>query len=179
MRNLEKELKDNEVLVILAGEDYKETLIKLVKEAEKTFEKICFVTLIKPYKELVEVFKKENIDIKRFTFINASFIDSGQSKVQPPLVKGSESVTFSNSLSDLKVAIAEECVNIKPNLFIFDSLSLLLIYIKESDILRFVHYITQRVKMHKTKMIFIALRTDEGSTLIKDLVMIVDKVENS
>lgn len=167
-----KEIHDNEVLVVVCSENYQKILMDVIKEAEKRFEKLCFVTLNKPYNNLAEILKKNNIDIKKFSFIDA--ITS--TVVKPGSAKNCVFVTAPNALTELNIAITKECKNFNPRLFIFDSLSNLLVYEKGPVLIEFVHSVIQSVKMYKIKIIFTALKSDIDSALMKDLSMFADKV---
>ena len=58
MINLAQEMRDNDVVVIVCGEDYKQRLIEAIKEAEKQYKAICYVTSNQSYLNLTKLFKK-------------------------------------------------------------------------------------------------------------------------
>lgn len=171
MADLAKEINDNEVLVIVYGEDYQQKLIENIKEAEKQIEKICYVTLNKPYHNLVETFKKNSINLKKFLFIDA--ITS--TVIKPKPADNCLFISSPSALTELNITI-DETAKHSPNLLIFDSLSALLVYQKGPTAIKFVHSIANGLRIHKVKAIFTILKGDVDSVLMKDLGMFADKV---
>ncbi len=58
----------------------------------------------------------------------------------------------------------------------FDSLSTLLAYEGSSSIIQFSHNVITKLRINNCKAVFITLKEDINSELIKDLYMFVDKV---
>ena len=172
MIDIKKEIQENDVLVVLFGEDYQKNLLDMIKNTEATYKKICYITLNKPYNNLIEVLKKNSIDIEKFNFVDA--ITS--TVIKPASIKNCRFVTAPNALTELNLAIGKECISHNSDLFIFDSLSSLLIYEKGPTLIRFVHSVINELRTYNIKIIFTLLKEDYVSTLMKDLNMFVDKI---
>ena len=172
MIDLEKEIQDNEITVILCNSDYPEILNEIIKQTSENFEKIGYVTLNKPYNTLIEIFKKNNVDLKKFGFVDAIT----KSVIKPESIKNCVFISAPNALTEMSIVIKKVSESQHPDIFIFDSLSSLLVYEKGPTLIKFVHSLVEFLRVHKIKIIFIALKSDIDSALIKDLSMFADKM---
>jgi len=172
MIDIKKDIKDNDVVVVIFKEDYQKNLMEVTRDLSEQFEKICYINLNKPYDALVESFKKNNININKF-----SFIDGITSTVKTPLfIKEVRFVSAPNDLTNLNIEITKECRENHPNIFIFDSLSSLLVYEKDFVLIEFVHSVIESLRNYKIKILFTSLDADIDSSLMKDLAMFADKI---
>lgn len=175
--NLLQEIVENRFLLILMEEE--EYLIKLegiIKSAERTKTKICYVCLSKPYVDVLEDLRKRNLDISQFFFI-----DTLSSHYKKP-EKADNCVFVSNpsDLEDIKKAIKKIVEKKGCSVVLFDTISTLLIYQETSSIVRFTHNLISEREHEKTKKLFIVLKeegipSEENQRLVKDLGMFADK----
>jgi len=167
---IKKDFFKNNIIVYVCGEDYQKEAIKLIKTAEKKFERINYITLNKTYNELIILFKKEKIDIKKF-----SFIDAITNMEMPKTTKNCIYTCSPYMLTEMSIAITKDCINHKPELFIFDSLSSLLVYERGDTLVKFSHSIINFVRAHNTKIAFIIMNKDYNIPVMKDLDMFSDE----
>lgn len=172
MAGLQDGLGKGEVSVIVFSENYQEALKNVIKDVEKKFKKVCYITTNKPYHELVLIFKKNNINLKRFGFIDAIT----NTVTKPPKTKQCVFVSSPNALTELSIAINKVSKVLRPDLYIFDSLSSLLVYEKGPVLIKFVHSLINSIKTYKIGATFTILESDIDSKLMKDLKMFADKV---
>ena len=103
--------------------------------ASKAMKVVCYVSLNRPYKTVLEEFKKMGINPEAFYFI-----DAVSSKVGS--VETSKRVIFVSSpqaMTELSISINKSIGTWKPGTVLFDSLSTLLVYEGASSVLRFIH----------------------------------------
>lgn len=165
--------KDNQIVVlIIPDNDYLNNMIKLTKDISQTSNRICYVTLNRPYRSLMELFSNSNIDVKKFYFIDAitktaEIADSNQN---------CDFVSSPNALTELSLSISNVLEKEKFDYMIFDSLSTLLVYESETVITKFVHFLIAKVRVIGCSALFTCLQQDINSVLIRDINMFADKV---
>jgi N-acetyl-gamma-glutamylphosphate reductase len=85
-------------------------------------------------------------------------------------------VSSPHALTEINIAFSKSLDEKKCDSSLFDSLSTLLAHEKVHIIIQFTHNVITKVKVSNCKAVFIALKEDVNSELIKDLYMFVDKV---
>ena len=69
--DLTKEIRRNKtILVVLDEKQYEDKIIEIVRSLGKVDKKICYLCLNKTYKDMIEDLKNQNIDVKKFFFID-------------------------------------------------------------------------------------------------------------
>lgn len=169
---IKKTIKENGViLLLLPNKAYSEMIIEIAKIISVLNKKICYVTLNKPYKTLLEEFKKNKIDSSEFFFI-----DCVTKKAED---EGEEQVVYVSSpkaLTEINIVMKKVLSVGKIESTIFDSLSTLMVYEGSASVVRFAHSIVSMFRTLGSKGILISLKEDIQSELVKDLNMFVDKV---
>lgn len=175
--NIIEEITQNKfLLVLLSEEQYINQLIEIVKSVEKSKNKICYVCLSKPYKDVLDDLKKNNINTKIFFFVDilSSHYEKHRSR---------SNCIFLKSPTDLKVigdTIKGVIKEKNCNVVLFDTISTLLLYQSSFFILRFTHGLKTEKEQANVKKIFIVLKNDmipeqENKEFIEDLRMFADK----
>jgi KaiC/GvpD/RAD55 family RecA-like ATPase len=167
--DLGQEIGDGEVVVVCC-ENYQKDSISILKWAVKEGKKICYVTINKPYDTLIQILKKNNIDTKKFFFVDA--ITKTIKEASP--VDNCVFVSSPNSLTEMSIAVRAACKQ-GFDILIFDSLSALMVYEKEEGASTFLHSLVNILRVHKVKALFEVLSVDEGSKMMKNMQMFVDK----
>ncbi|MBN2422328.1 hypothetical protein JXB41_03810 [Candidatus Woesearchaeota archaeon] len=140
-------------------------------EIDKISNKICYVTLNKPYNTILMNIKSLNIDANKFFFVDAI-----SATVQTP--EGVDNCSFVSSptvLTDLSLAFSEALSNKECDNAVFDTISTLVVYQDINSVIKFVHNLITKIRVLNKKSIFVALKED-SEELIKDLNMFVDNV---
>lgn len=134
--NIIEEITQNKFLLILIGEDnYINKLCDIVKSVEKSKNKICYVCLSKPYKDVLNDLKKNGINTKLFFFIDilSSHYEQPKSRTNCIFLKSPI------NLKSIKDAITESIEKENCSVLLLDTISTLLIYQGSFSILRFTH----------------------------------------
>jgi archaellum biogenesis ATPase FlaH len=170
---IEDDIKEKQVLlIILPKEKYSSEVINISNKISNLNNKICYVALNSPYNAIMSNLSNNNIAVDKFFFIDAL-----TSEVQTPEpVENCIFIAAPNALTELSVAISEALNEQKCDNVIIDSLSTLLIYEEDSTIIKFSHNVITKIRVANSKAVFIVLKEDVSSELIKDLYMFVDKV---
>ncbi|MCK5023009.1 MAG: hypothetical protein KAS04_02455 [Candidatus Aenigmarchaeota archaeon] len=160
------------ILVLVPNTKYSEKIIEISKMMSNVSKRICYVSLNRPYKTLVNDFAKKKINIDEFFFIDA--VTKG--------VKDEEStdqvvyVSSPKALTELNITMKKVLKVGKIESTIFDSLSTLLVYEGSANVVRFSHSIVSLFRTLGTKGVLVALKEDVKSEVVKDLNMFVDEV---
>lgn len=169
-------LDTNLLLLLINEEQYTSQIREIAKSVEKTKNTICYVCLSRTYKDVVDEFKENGIDTRRFIFIDTLSSHYG-------LPKPEKKCIFLNSPDDLesiKKAIEELIEKEKCSVLLFDTISALLIYQKTFSILKFTHSLTTEKNKEHLKKLFIVLKNGtvpekEHIELVNDLQMFADR----
>jgi len=148
--------------IISSSEDYVKVNSIILSELTKNMNlKGVYVSLNKPHTVLKDKLKNEDINLKNLFFID------GVSKS----VSNQESnedcafLTSPDSLTELSLEITKS-VNKGNTKFVFiDSVSTLLIYSALNKVEKFVHYITNKLRVYKIKGIIISLDEENSKKL--------------
>jgi archaellum biogenesis ATPase FlaH len=162
-------------IIIIPNREYLKATLVLVRELSQKYNKICYVSLNELYDEIINNFEKSGIDVKKFFFIDAI---TKTSRTIPEKKKDCIFVSSPNSLIELSLAITETLNKENPDLLIFDSLSTLLIYEKESTVTKFIHSLIGKIRANNTDCYMTALEGDVQNESIKDLGMFVNEVQS-
>jgi len=167
-----RKLKKGEILLLVISEkSHLEIMVKLTEKICKTFEKVCYVTLNKPYTTLIKFFKKRGIDVSRIFFID-TVSAQGVENDQEPVV----CVSSPRALTELNIAIKNVVEVGKIECVIFDSLSTLLIYEKPHVVMKFIHSIISDFRSRSTACVLTVIRSDLSENVIKDIALFVDGI---
>ncbi len=169
----DKEITKNKIILFLVPkEDYQVELLRISRNVADNFgKKIAYVSLNKPTETIIDNLKKNNIDTKKFLFIDAV---AKKSKSDQDAVCISSLKNFEKFKGELNKILEKE----KIKCLIFDSLSTMLIYQDENIIVKFTHDLITNLIEDGACGEFMCLSEDVDSTLIKDVSMFVDKVLN-
>lgn len=159
------------ILYLITSEQYNKQVIQLISEAAKHAKRICYITLNKTTLSLRETFKRENIDAKKFYFVDT---------VTPQLFKNvyPDNCLMIESLDDMKKFrdVLRIVVRMhKADLLVFDSLSSLLAYKSDDDVARFLERFLLSLDETKTETILLAMKQSEDREAIKQASMMVDE----
>lgn len=173
MKKLEKDLNKNEIaLVIFDSENYNNSMIKLTKHLSKKFSRIGYVSLNRGYIQLIQGMKKNNIDTKKFFFVDAI------STASEALMIKEEHVSFvfsAENLTQMSLIINNILLKYKLDCLVFDSLSTLLVYHSEDVVLKFLHYMIGVLRAKKVSTIFTAMKNEKKAAFIENSKVFVDK----
>jgi len=174
MIDLKKEIREKQIsVVMIPNERYKEDMIEITKYITLNFKKPCFVNLNRPYSALVETLTRYGIDHKKIFFID------GITKIateKSDEIKNCVFLAAPNNLVELSLTITKTFETLHPDVFVFDSLSTLLIYENINTVTKFVQGLAGKIRTYGSTTIFTALEGDTETQLIRELKSFVDNV---
>ena len=168
-----KEIKNQTAIFIVPDEDYRKTLIDLAKQAARIYKSVLYVSVNDTYDALVKDFKSRKINVEKFFFIDTR---TASSEPHPPAVKNCIFVSSPEALTELKVAISKAYEKQKSEIMLLDSLSALLAHLSNGTISRWTHDVITKFRASGTAAVFVCLKRDEESFMVKDIAMFVDKI---
>lgn len=161
------------VLVMLSEKEYDEKLLGIVSHLES--HQICYVCLSKPYRDVIEQFKRMNLDYGKFFFIDVLTSHySNPSKTQNCIFLDNPS-NLEQIQSSVNIAISKHnCSTV-----VFDTISSLLVYEHGYNMVKFTHNLAIHEESQKINKIFIVLKdgdyAQESDSIVKDIQMFADK----
>ena len=171
---LNQDVFDNQIILIVTSKtNYNQTLQNTLNSLKSKInqEKICYVTLNKPYNTI-----QNNLKNKEFPLDKFYFIDGITSTVETPEpVDNCTFISSPSALTDLSLAFSEALKEHECDNAIFDTISTLMVYQDIHSVIKLVHNLVTKIRVLNKKSIFLAL-TEDSKELIKDLNMFVDKV---
>jgi hypothetical protein len=168
--DIAKELASNDVILLIVGENYNQTIIGIIQDIVKKRTNCCYVSLNKPYAQLIKDFNKTGVSHESTIFVDAISGTVGHSSKANNCIN----VSSPNALTELNITITGVCSH-TPQLLIFDSLSALLVYEKGANATKFIHSIINTLRIHKVKGLFLVLESDANTDFIKSVEMFADK----
>jgi hypothetical protein len=162
--------EDFVILTILPSQHYEEANLHLLRELMRLGNG-SYITVNRPYNNLVRVLDKNKIDTKKL-----HFIDCITKKVGGPEISNCVFVDSPNNLTEIAIAL-EPLFKEKRKDFIFlDSLDTLTIYNDVDTIIRFAHFLTSKLRTHCLKGVMISVREKSDKKLISELSQFCDEV---
>ncbi len=174
---LEAELKNLPenfvVMAIVPFKNFEEVNLHLLDILIKRYDaKGSYITINRPYKSMVQLLKRNNIN-----FRNMSFIDCITKELKERV--GAKNCYFVGSPSDLtEIAIALDPVfkEGKHRFVFLDSLDTLAIYNPVESVIKFAHFLTSKVRLHDISGVFLAVHENSDEKLVMELAQFCDKV---
>lgn len=165
------------VIVLIPFEDFVSVMLNIIKEiyAEIGNRRICYISLNKPYKNLMLTFRGEGMDPSRFFVIDAV------TKLVTPKPRESGNcyyVSSPQSVNEIYTVLSGMLEREEFGAIIFDSISTLLVYENEDVVTKFLHILITKISVTNCDAAFICLREDINSRLLKELNMLVDDVKD-
>ncbi|MDD5111358.1 MAG: hypothetical protein PHG85_02310 [Candidatus Altiarchaeota archaeon] len=161
------------ILVLVVPEDnYSKNLVDLAKSLSEKYKTLCYVSLNRPCKSVMQMLTAAGVDLTRFYFMDAI---TKTARVPEPM----SNVTYISSpgaLTEISLAVANFFNVNHADCFIFDSLSTLSVHESETVIAKFVHFLMAKLKIVGCDSFFTVLKTDENSILMKDVKMFADQI---
>jgi hypothetical protein len=168
-----KKVKKKFSMIIVPDKQYLASLLSLLKDVSRKYEKICYIALNTPSDETVKNLQANSIDGRKFFFVDA-VTKTIQRTVQ--LTDNHIYVSSPSSLIELSLAISEALRRYNPDLVILDSLSTMLVYEKEKIVTKFVHSLIGKIKQSNSDFLITALEGDSRSEAVKDISMFMTEV---
>ncbi len=166
--------EDRLFLVLSSAEKLKKNNSQIIRTLTAQGYRVVVITSNQPSAVLKRIYTTEGIDTSRVTFID-TITKYAMGKVPP----GQEDCRYINSpsnLTDLGIAITETLHTLagEKTCLLFDSVSTMLIYIPSTNISKFIHFITSKLRLVDASGIFLAVEKGLDPLLLTQLTTYVD-----
>lgn len=180
IEKLKKELKSlpaNFIVgVILPTQNYEEVNLELLRMLNSQKNIVGnYVSINRPFNDLTKLLNKSNINQE-----NLFFIDCITKEVGGKPIESSNCVYINSpkSLTDISIAMHQFIEHTKGHdKFIYiDSISTLSIHNDMDRMLKFIHYLTGKIRLWNIQGIMVALHEDSDQRLISEISQFCDKM---
>ena len=164
------------VLVLVDYKAYQTASVRLLSQLVNS-KKECgiYITVNRPYANLVSNFNDNGVDASKLFFIDCVTQPAGGN---PERKENCLFIGSPSRLSDLGLALDEVITSFKqPSKFlVLDSVSTLLVYHSPETTLRFAHFLAGRLRVHGFDGIFLTVQDDTDEKLVKIMSQFCDSV---
>jgi len=177
MENLKKQLNDipnNYIVLIETSSDRSfELSTAIVKYLSAKNDKGIIVSVNRPYTNLVDIYKKNNIDVSKM------FILDCISKNQNAVINA-KNVTFLDgvsALTDISLSINEHMNGSKGGQFVFfDSITTMLIHNNPYIFTRFIHNVLTKMRLKGVGGLLISVKGNSNNEIRAEIAQLCDRV---
>lgn len=162
------------VLHIMDSSKYFQGVVSLLKKDVKG-KSIVYVTTNKPYKFIVNTFRKKGVNPDKIFFIDCI---SKHIKENIEELANCVFIESPQNLTAISIAVNESLKNMKgKKVLFFDSLSVLLIYNDSNTVGKFSNFLLNKMRTLDVETIVLALESDAGKDVIKQIESFADEVK--
>jgi hypothetical protein len=172
-----QDLDKKQIFLIMASPaNIRQRNIDLIKEISTNGFHIIVVTINFPYNILLKLYQQDGIDTKSVSFVDAVTRNSiGSANDIPGVVRF---VNNPGNLTDLGISVMEVLKEHSGNkvCVLYDSISTMLIYLSSQDITKFIHFVTNKLRLQDISGIFLAVEKGLDPMLLTHLTTFVDTI---
>ena len=150
--------------------------IELIREISSLGYQTIVITTNFPYSILSKLYAESGVDLKNVMFIDTVTRHSMGNVVNVPGVVNY--ITSPSNLTDMGIAVTEalKAYPGKKVCILYDSISTMLIYMSSPNISKFIHFVTNKLRLMEISGIFLAVEKGLDPMLLSQLTTFVDKV---
>jgi KaiC/GvpD/RAD55 family RecA-like ATPase len=166
----------NLLLRLTTADRLKTDNIDIVKMMVDKDYHVIIITTNQPSGVLKKNYEKSGIDLSSLFFIDA--ITSYAIGTTPPAEQGVRFISNPANLTDIGIAITSALNEFsdKRPCILFDAVSTMLIYLPSANISKFIHYISNRLRLIDTPGIFLAVGKGLDPMMISNLSTFMDDI---
>jgi len=162
LRSLIMGLSDfGQAFVLTSKEKYEDNLVSIVKNARG----VCYVTIEKPYKKIIDLFSLYGINSSPMQFIDATGEKGDAGNV----------IAIKNTPHDIKITVDKVLKEKNIKVVVIDNVESVKA-IKKFELPRFVQDMTLLIKANRAQGFFIGKTENLEVQTLNDIAMFVDKV---
>lgn len=163
-------------LLLSSAQTMKQANLAIVREITSRGNAAIVITTNQPYLILRKLYEREGIDLSKTHFVDA-ITRYAIGKV-PEDAANALFVNSPENLTDMGIAITQTLKEVEgQNVFVvFDSVSTMLIYLSSVNISKFIHFVSNRLKLLEVSGIFLAVEKGLDPLLLTQLTTFVDEV---
>jgi hypothetical protein len=171
------ELAQKQIFLILATPGHiRERNIEIIKELSSLGYHSVVITTNFPYSILVKLYEQSGVDLTKVSFVDAVTRNSiGSAENIPGIVRY---INNPANLTDMGIAVTEVLKDKSGQkiCILFDSISTMLIYLSSPNISKFIHFVTNKLRLLDISGVFLAVEKGLDPMLMTQLTTFVDKV---
>jgi hypothetical protein len=174
--NPEELAKKRIFLVLATPGNIRQRNIDLIKEISALDYHTVVITTNFPYGILTKLYGEQGVDLSKVSFIDAVTRNSiGSAENIPGVVRF---INNPSNLTDMGIAVTEVLKDHsgKKVCILYDSISTMLIYLSSPNISKFIHFVTNKLRLMDISGIFLAVEKGLDPMLMTQLTTFVDTV---
>jgi hypothetical protein len=175
-----EDLETRQIFLLLATPgNIRQRNIQVIKELSSLGYHSLVITTNFPYSVLRKLYEQSGVDLTKVSFVDAVTHHSIGSAENIPGV-----VRYVNSPADLTAMgiVVTDMLKEHPGervCILYDSISTMLIYLSSANISKFIHFVTNKLRLMDIAGVFLAVEKGLDPMLMTQLVTFVDKVIES
>ncbi len=172
-----KDLPDNFIVgLVVKSDDYEQVSLHLLDVLiNKMGNTGSYVAINKPYENVIHTLEKHKIDHKKLFFIDCITKKLGGENLD---VSNCLFLDSPESLTELGIALHEysTLTHNKKRFLFLDSISTLGVHNDINRVLKFIHYLTGKMRLWNINGVMVTLREETDKKLITELSQFCDKM---
>lgn len=173
----QEDLARNQIFLILTSPgNIRERNIEIIRELSALGYHSVVITTNFPYSILRKLYEQGGVDLTKVSFIDAVTRNSlGSAEDIPGIVRY---INNPANLTDMGIAVTEVLKEHHSGkvCILYDSISTLLIYLSSSNISKFIHFVTNKLRLMDISGVFLAVEKGLDPMLMTQLTTFVDTV---
>jgi hypothetical protein len=173
----EKELEQKNIFLILASPGtIRQRNMEVIKEVSGLGYHTIVITTNFPYSILTKLYAQSGVPAGSVTFIDAVTRNSiGSVENIPGVVRY---INNPANLTDMGIAVTEVLKEHSGSkvCIMYDSVSTMLIYLSSANISKFIHFVTNKLRLMEVSGVFLAVEKGLDPMLMSQLTTFVDRV---
>ena len=150
---------------------FTDVTIDAIDKLTKQFDRVCFVTLSKPYGTVLKNLEKGKIDVSKIFFIDTLTATVSN----PPEADNCIFIETPNDLTTIALSISE-AQNFGCQAVFIDAIPILKIYNDEESLVKFVNSVMNKILVNNNKAILMLIQEDGENAITEAIMDLSDKV---
>ncbi len=139
-------------MIDIKAADYSSALPHVAEHLQKTFSKICVINSSREVSNLLAEFKKEKVDSKKILFLSGIKTNSNLANIK--------SFTPQWEINAVKQSISYAIKNFSPEVFVFDSVTFLSLFLRKEETTEFLEKFINILKERQIKAVFLNISNE-------------------
>jgi hypothetical protein len=163
-------------LIMSSAANLRNKNIELIKACIDTDHYVLVVTTNQLYEVLARNYEKNGIPMEKIYIVDA--VTKSATGANPQPVKNCQFISNPGNLTDIGIAIVEALKELdgKKTCLLYDSLNSTLIYISSQNASKFIHFVTNKLRLMHFSGIFLAVEKGLDPDFLTKLTLFVDTV---
>jgi hypothetical protein len=163
-------------LALSPSKTYRENMLQMVKEIQRGNLRIILICVNQPASYLLDFYQRNGVDTTRIFFIDA--ITQYATGVVVDNVENCRFIPKPNDLTAMGIAVTTTMKKFEGErtIIFLDSVNAMLIHSSSADILRFIHFVTSKLRVMNLAGILLAVEKGLDPILLSQLTTFADEL---